>query len=63
MIAVEGVSGFDVGTVSITGELVRMQLKKKGIKEDSPEIKKILRLATDSDIINGKKPNHVKRKY
>jgi len=54
IIAVEGVSGFDVGTVSITGELVRLQLKKKGIKEDSPEIKKVLRLATDSDIIKWK---------
>ncbi len=28
IISVEGVSGFDVGTVSITGELVRLQLKK-----------------------------------
>ena len=54
IITVEGVSGFDVGTVSITGELVRLQLKKKGVKEDSPEIKKILRLATDSDIIKWK---------
>ena len=54
IVAVEGVSGFDVGTVSITGELVRMQLKKKGIKEDSPELKKVLRLATDSDIIKWK---------
>jgi len=52
--AVEGVSGFDVGTVSTTGELVRIQLKKKGVKEDSPEMKKILRLATDSDIIKWK---------
>lgn len=50
IVAVEGVSGFDVGTVNITGELVRLQLKKKGVKEDSPEIKRILRLATDSDI-------------
>ncbi len=54
IIAVEGVSGFDVGTVSITGELVRMQLKKKGVKEDSADIKKVLRLATDSDIIKWK---------
>ena len=54
IIAVEGVSGFDVGTVSITGELVRLQLKKKGIKEDSPEIKKVLRLATESDITKWK---------
>ena len=30
LVTVEGVSGFDVGTVSTTGELVRIQLKKKG---------------------------------
>jgi cell fate regulator YaaT (PSP1 superfamily) len=54
IVALEGVSGFDVGTVSITGELVRLQLKKKGVKEESPEIKKILRLATDSDIVKWK---------
>ena len=29
MVSVEGVSGFDVGTVSLTGELVRIQMKKK----------------------------------
>ncbi len=50
IITVEGVNGFDVGTVSITGELVRLQLKKKGVKEDSSEIKRILRIATESDI-------------
>ena len=54
IVSVEGVSGFDVGTVSITGELVRLQLKKHGIKEDNPEIKKVLRRATDSDIIKWK---------
>jgi cell fate regulator YaaT (PSP1 superfamily) len=50
IITVEGVSGFDVGTVSLTGELVRLQLKKHGIKEDNPEFKKVLRPATDNDI-------------
>lgn len=50
IISVEGVSGFDVGTVSLTGELVRLQLKKHSLKEDTSEFKKILRLATDSDI-------------
>lgn len=49
VISVEGISGFDVGTVSITGELVRLQLKKRGVREDS-EFRKILRLATDNDI-------------
>lgn len=50
LIAVEGVSGFDVGEVSLTGEIVRLQLKKRGVKEDHPEMKKVLRLATDRDI-------------
>ncbi len=54
VIAVEGVSGFDVGTVNLTGELVRLQLKKRKIQENSPEIKRILRLATDNDIAKWK---------
>lgn len=54
MIAVEGVSGFDVGSVNLTGELVRLQLKKNSIKEDSADIKKILRRATESDLAKWK---------
>lgn len=50
LVCVEGVSGFDVGEVSLTGEIVRLQLKKKGIKEDNPEMKKLLRRASDRDI-------------
>ena len=50
MIAVEGVNGFDVGMVNLTGELVRLQLKKNKIDEKSPEIKKVLRRATEQDI-------------
>jgi len=50
MISVEGVSGFDVGEVSMTGELVRLQMKKKNVEENNPEIKKILRRATDKDL-------------
>jgi cell fate regulator YaaT (PSP1 superfamily) len=54
IVTLEGVNGFDVGTVSLSGELVRLQLKKKGVKEDSTEIKKVLRLATDGDIAKWK---------
>ena len=54
IISVEGVSGFDVGTVSITGELVRLQLKKHSLKEDNPDFKRVLRRATDSDIVKWK---------
>lgn len=50
LIAVEGVSGFDLGEVSLTGEIVRLQMKKRGVKEDNPEMKKVLRKATDRDI-------------
>ncbi|HTM92214.1 MAG TPA: regulatory iron-sulfur-containing complex subunit RicT, partial [Flavisolibacter sp.] len=50
LITVEGVSGFDVGEVSLTGELVRLQLKKKGVDEFNPEMKKVLRRAGERDI-------------
>src|SRR6478736_6421229 len=50
MVSVEGVSGFDVGEISLVGEIVRIQLKKKGIKENDPEIKKLLRRAGDRDL-------------
>src|SRR6185312_9603724 len=50
MVSVEGVSGFDVGEVSMTGELVRLQLKKKGVEERNPDFKKILRRSSDKDL-------------
>ena len=49
-VTVEGVSGFDVGEVSLTGELVRVQMKKKGVDEFNPEMKKILRRSSERDI-------------
>lgn len=50
MVALEGINGFDVGSVNLTGELVRLQLKKNNIKEDSADIKKILRRANETDL-------------
>jgi cell fate regulator YaaT (PSP1 superfamily) len=50
LIAIEGVSGFDIGEVSLTGEIVRLQLKKRGVREDNPEMKKVLLKATERDI-------------
>ncbi len=49
MVALEGVNGFDVGSINLTGELVRLQLKKNNIKEESADIKKILRRANEND--------------
>ena len=50
LIAVEGISGFDVGEISLTGEIVRLQMKKQGVEEHDPEMKKVLRRANDRDI-------------
>jgi cell fate regulator YaaT (PSP1 superfamily) len=50
LITVEGVSGFDVGEVSLTGEVVRIQMKKKGVDEFNPEMKRVLRRASDRDL-------------
>ncbi len=49
-VTVEGVSGVDVGEISLTGEIVRLQLKKRGANEFDPEMKKVLRRASDRDL-------------
>jgi len=49
-IAVESSSGHDIGTVSLSGELVKLQLVKRKIAHDSEEVKKIYRKATQKDI-------------
>ena len=40
-VTLEGVSGFDVGEVSLTGELVRMQLKKISSTKTAQKSKKL----------------------
>ncbi len=50
LVTVEGVSGFDVGEVSLTGELVRYQLKKHRLAEDAADMRKIIRRASPMDI-------------
>lgn len=50
IVAVAAKTGHDIGQVTLTGELVRFQLKKKKIKEDSEEILEIYRMATQKDI-------------
>lgn len=49
-VAVQAENGFDVGHISISGELVRLQLKKHGIDEDAPQMRKIYRKATEKDV-------------
>ena len=50
IVSVETSPGHDIGTVSMAGELVKLQLKKKSIDSNSAEIKKIYRKAKQSDI-------------
>jgi cell fate regulator YaaT (PSP1 superfamily) len=45
----EMASGYHIGSVSLQGELVRLQMIKKGLK-DTEDIKKILRLSTERDL-------------
>ena len=50
IVATEASPGHDIGIVTLTGELVRVQMKKKNVKIDSPEITKIYRKASQKDI-------------
>ena len=50
VVAVEGNPGHDIGVVSLVGELVRFQLKKKGLTETSEEVKALYRKARQADI-------------
>ncbi|MEM9884323.1 MAG: regulatory iron-sulfur-containing complex subunit RicT [Bacteroidota bacterium] len=49
MVAVESSNGYDVGEITLSGELVRLQLRKKRVKEASVS-KKILRIANERDL-------------
>ena len=43
-------NGYDLGMVTLTGELVRFQMKKKKVTLDSEEVKNILRKANQKEI-------------
>jgi cell fate regulator YaaT (PSP1 superfamily) len=50
IVATEATSGHDVGIVTLTGELVKVQMKKKKTDWNDPEIPKIYRKASQKDI-------------
>lgn len=50
VVIVETSPGYDVGVVSIVGELARIQVKKKAPGLKSSEVKKIMRIATQEDL-------------
>lgn len=48
-VTVEGTGGFDVGQISLGGELVKLQMKKYGVSESS-DMKRVLRTAVERDL-------------
>lgn len=49
-VVVETSPGHDVGIVTLTGELVKHQMKRKGVKSAPHELRKIYRKATEADL-------------
>ncbi|MGE5943516.1 MAG: stage 0 sporulation family protein [Flavobacteriales bacterium] len=50
VVATQAASGHDIGMVTLTGELVRVQMKRKNISETPEEVFKIYRKASQKDI-------------
>ena len=50
VVATEASPGHDVGIVTLTGELVKIQMKKKGVNHTSADIPKVYRKASQKDI-------------
>ena len=50
IVATQTQSGHDIGMVTLTGELVKVQMKKKKVDYNSDEIPKLYRKATQKDI-------------
>ena len=49
MVAVEASPGHDVGRVTLTGPLVRLQMKRAGVKSDA-DLKRVFRIARQGDL-------------
>ena len=50
MVAVESSPGHDIGTVSLTGKLVLLQMKKNNVRSEGVEVKRVYRKAKQTDI-------------
>ena len=50
VVSTQSKSGHDVGIVSLTGPLVGVQMKKKGIEKEKEELQKIYRKASSKDV-------------
>ena len=50
IVATEAMSGYDIGIITLTGELVKVQMKKKSPDVTTDDLSKIYRKATQKDI-------------
>ena len=50
IVATEASPGHDIGIVTLTGELVKVQMKKKGVDHKSEDVAKVYRKASQKDI-------------
>jgi cell fate regulator YaaT (PSP1 superfamily) len=50
VVAVESSPGHDIGTISLSGELVKIQMRKKSVGFDSEEVKQLYRKASQRDV-------------
>lgn len=50
VVAVEASPGHDVGTVSLVGDLVMLQMRKRKVDSATADLKKIYRKATENDV-------------
>jgi cell fate regulator YaaT (PSP1 superfamily) len=50
LVAVEGSPGHDIGTVSLTGELVKAQMRKTRFDPEQEALRKIFRIAREADV-------------
>lgn len=50
VVATEAESGHDIGIVTLTGELVRIQMKRKRVKQETATDPKIYRIASQIDV-------------
>ncbi|WP_236979031.1 PSP1 domain-containing protein [Membranihabitans maritimus] len=61
MVTVDTGNGFDVGQISLSGELVKLQLKKKNISLQN-SFNRIIRTATDKDLTSNDRAREVEKR-
>jgi cell fate regulator YaaT (PSP1 superfamily) len=50
LVVVEAAQGYDTGEVTLQGELVKLQMKKRKVTERDDTIRNVLRIATEHDV-------------